>query len=340
MSTSIQQLSDSIARTLDAVGPAVVHVDGGHDSVSGLVWDDNTIVTVRHAVADDAPITVTLADGSVHTATLIGHDPRLDLSFLTVDDASLPARPTATTETPKLGHLVFTLGRGHRGLRSSMGIVGAAGPTWRTRSGAEVAYDLDIDASLHPTAAGGPLLDASGQLIGINTPALRPGGATIPVATIDASLALVREGGSIRPGLLGVRVRTAPLPPDIAATEGQHQGLLVIGTPRRSPAAKAGIESGDVLLTVAGTPVRALMDLRAALSTAGGTQVTVRILRAGETHELTVPVMATDTLGRRWGRKGGGRRPERGDGQGGARKGKCGPWRRFKRAGKRHPGRC
>ena len=337
MSTSIQQLSDSIARTLDAVGPAVVHVDGGHDSVSGLVWDDNTIVTVRHAVADDAPITVTLADGSVHTATLIGHDPRLDLSVLTVDDASLPARPTATTETPKLGHLVFTLGRGHRGLRSSMGIVGAAGPAWRTRSGAEVAGDLDIDASLHPTAAGGPLLDASGQLIGINTPALRPG-ATIPVATIDASLALVREGGSIRPGLLGVRVRTAP------STRHRRDRRPAPGTPghRHAPAQsrrKAGIESGDVLLTVAGTPVRALMDLRAALSTAGGTQVTVRILRAGG-PTVTVPVMATDTLGRRWGRKGGGRRPERGDGQGGARKGKCGPWRRFKRAGKRHPGRC
>jgi len=327
MTTSITDLSDALAAILETTSPAVVRVEAGANIVSGLVLDATTIVTVRHGLPDDAPVSVTTHDGTVLSATILGHDARLDLGFLTVADVALTPLSTPDADTPKTGHLVLTVGRGARGLRSSLGIVGAVGPAWRTRGGADVHLDIDVDATLHPTSAGGPLLDASGRLVGINTPGLRPGGTTVPIATVHAALAHVREHGSVRPGLLGVRVRTTPLPPDLAAEHGQHQGLLVLGTPRRSPAARAGVESGDVLLTVNGAIVRSLLDLRTAVSTSGGSEVPVRILRAGQVVDLQVPVMAVDGLRHGWGRKGGRRRGPGGRG---------GPWRRFRKAARMH----
>ncbi len=330
MSTTLQTLSADIAAILEATGPSVVRVEAGGQVVSGLAWDAETIVTVRHGIDDDSPISVLTADGTTHTAELLGHDPRLDLTFLQVPGAGLPERPAAASTPPAPGHIVLTVGRGPRGLRSSLGIVGAVGPAWNTRGGATVSADLDIDATLHPTAAGGPLLNAAGELLGINTPQLRPGGATVPLDTIDAALVHIRAHGSVRPGLLGVRVRTVPLPPDIAATHGQHQGLLILGTPRRSPAARAGVETGDVLLTVGGKPVGNLRDLRTNLSTAGGSEVSVVLLRAGEVRTVSITVVAFDGFMGGRGRRGGG--------WFGGRPG--GPWRRFRKHAKHHPHRC
>ena len=144
MSTSFHQLSESLASLLEAASPAVVRIDAGAETVSGLVWDAHTIVTARHGVTEDAPVTVTLHDGTTRNATLLGHDPRVDLSFLTVSEGGLPARPDASEAALKPGHLVLTVGRSPRGLRSSLGVVGLVGPAWRTRGGAEVDIDIDV----------------------------------------------------------------------------------------------------------------------------------------------------------------------------------------------------
>jgi len=330
MSIQLTEVSEALATLVESTAPSVVRVEAEGPPVSGTSWGDGTVVTVAHAIESDGPVTLTLADGTQLSARLVGRDPRLDLAFLQLPEEHadlIGARPAFAESSPRTGHLVVTLGRGPRGLRSSLGIVGAvhASP-WRTRGGAEVSSDIDVDATLHPTAAGGPLLDASGRLLGINTTGIRPGGATLPVDTVDAALALVRDKGSIRPGLLGVRVRTTPLPPDLAATHGQHQGLLVLGTPRRGPAHKAGIESGDVILRVADTPVHTLLDLRAALSTSGGQEVSVTLLRSGEVRECRVLVRDAPfgKGGRsRWGGHHKGGRHHRGHG---------GPWRRWRKA--------
>ena len=343
MSPTLPDLSSALADLVSTAAPSVVRVDGGPTPVSGVAWDATTVVTVRHGVEEDTPLSVTTHDGVTHRATLLGHDPRLDLSFLSVEGVELPARPSPAA-APQVGALVVTVGRTPRGLRSSLGIVGAVGPAWRTRGGAEVPLDIDVDATLHPAAAGGPLLDAHGHLLGVNTTGLRPGGATLPVAAVEASLQQVRAHGSIRPGLLGVRVRTTALPPGLAAEHGQHQGLLVLGTPRRSPAARAGVETGDVLLTVSGTPVHTLLDLRTTLSTAGGTDVAVTLLRSGEARTLRIPVLTKPHRGGGgWGHRRHGHRHDHGhghgdDGRGEGRPGPRGPWRRSRRCGPRWKG--
>jgi len=325
MSIQLTEVSEALANLVESTSPSVVRVEAGGPPVSGTTWGHGLIATVAHAIEAPDAITLTLPDGTPLSGQLLGRDPRLDLAFVQISEEHadlLGPCLTAEEEAPRTGHLVVTLGRGPRGLRSSLGIVGAVDPApWRTRGGAEVTSHIDVDATLHPTAAGGPLLSASGGLLGLNTTGLRPGGATLPVATVDSALALIQDKGSIRPGLLGVRVRTTPLPPDLAAIHGQHQGLLVLGAPRRGPAHKAGIESGDVILQVAGQSVHTLLDLRAALSTSGGQEVSVTLLRSGEARECSV-LAREAPFGTGGGRGWGGRR----------QRGRGGPWRRWKMA--------
>ncbi len=305
-SLSLADLSARIADVVHAAGASVLGLEGGGHTRSAVAWTDALAVTVAAGLDPDTALVALLPDGTEAPATLVGVDPRLDLAVVRVEGLTPAARVDGAALRP--GDLALTLGRTARGLTTTLGVVSSIGPAWTTGGGADVARYLGVDAGLPPVSAGGALLDAAGRVVGVNTPGLVAGGTTVPADTVDAAVAFIEENGSVRPGLLGVRVRTVPVPPDIGAAEGVHKALQVIGLPGGGPAARAGIETGDVLLSVDGQPLGSLSDLRAALSTRGGHAVQVRRLRAGVVDTVEVTPTA-----HRGGPGGHGR----------------GPWRRF-----------
>jgi S1-C subfamily serine protease len=307
--SSFAALSAGLADAVQAAAGGVLGVEADGHPRSAVAWSDTLAVTTAAGLTPETHLALVLPDGAEATAELVGVDPRLDLALLRVADAALSPLPPSTTPA-RPGALVLTLGRSVRGLSATLGIVQNAGPAWTTGSGADVAAWISVDASLPASSAGGALLDADGHLIGLNTPSLVPGGTTLPVSTVAAAVAHIEAHGSVQPGLLGVRVRAVAVPPDIAAAEGVSKALLVIGVPGGGAAARAGIETGDVLLKVDGQVVGGLSDLRAALSTRGGQAVEVRRLRAGVVDTVSV----TPSVLRRggWGRRGPWRRRSRG----------------------------
>lgn len=307
--TSFADLSAGLADVVEAAASGVLGVEADGHPRSAVAWSDTLAVTTAAGLSPDTHLALVLPDGAEVTAELVGVDPRLDLALLRVADVGLSPIPASATPA-RPGALVLTLGRSVRGLSATLGIVQNAGPAWTTGGGADVAAWVSVDASLPSSSAGGALLDAEGRLIGLNTPSLVPGGTTLPVATVAAAVTHIEAHGSVQPGLLGVRVRTVAVPPDIAAAEGVSKALLVIGVPGGGAAARAGIETGDVLLTVDGHGVGGLSDLRAALSTRGGRTVEVRRLCAGVVDTVSVTPGVLRRGG--WGRRGPWRRRHRG----------------------------
>ncbi len=304
---SLTQLSGALADAVERAAGGVITLEVDGIPRSGLAWSDTLVLSSALGIDEESPLTLTLPDGSEAEARLIGTDPRLDVALLELKEGGLTPTERGDPDALRAGELVLTVSRSGRGPRATLGVVASTGPAWTTRSGAVVARWIEVDATLPPGGSGGALVDTAGRLLGLNTPALAPGGTTVPITTLATAAEFLKENGSVRPGLLGVRVRTTALPPDIAAGEGAHQGLLVLGLPRRAPAGRAGIETGDVLLKVDGTPVGSLSQLRAALSTRGGETVTVRRLRAGVIDEVEVTPFARTGGRRRSGRGPWGR---------------------------------
>jgi S1-C subfamily serine protease len=150
------------------------------------------------------------------------------------------------------------------------------------------------DVAMYPGFSGGALIDAAGNLIGINTSVLVRGVATaVPVQTVERVVEMLATHGRVRRGYLGVSSHPVPLPEDLRQRHGLRQstGLLVVGVEQGSPAEKAGLVLGDVLVAFGGQPVRDGDDLQGQLGPdTVGTEVSLRILRGGEPRELGVSV--------------------------------------------------
>lgn len=279
--SDLAAFSDQIASLIAAAAPSVVRI-GGHRrrAASGVVRDRNLVVTNHHAVPREGAVPVILHDGSRHDATVIGRDPSVDLALLRLE-VDLPVPPWEEAAL-SVGHLVFALGRTRSSLAAIGGIVGAVGDAWRTPLGGEVDRWIDVDASLRWGFTGGPLLDARGRVVGLNSAALTRGGTTLPTATVARVADRLRQGRQAGGAWLGIGVYPVALP----AGSDQERAALVVAVEPGSPAEAAGLVLGDALLKVDGVQTRSVSEVAAALAPhAPGDEVTLTILRAGEVVE-------------------------------------------------------
>ena len=264
---------------------------------SGFIIDPSgLIVTNNHVIAGAQQITVTMHDGTVLPATLVGHDQRMDLALLRVHAKTpLPFVAFGDSDHIRVGDWVLAIGNPF-GLGGTVtaGIVSARG-----RNLNEGPYDdfIQTDAPINRGNSGGPLFDMGGQVIGINTAIFSPSGGSvgigfsIPSNIAEPVIAQLREFGHARRGWLGVRVQEVT--PDIAASLGlkSAEGALVAGVNDRGPAEKAGIKAGDVILSFDGKPVKDMhaLPLIVAETTIGAT-VPVEVWRHGETDTLKATI--------------------------------------------------
>jgi serine protease Do len=269
-------------------GPEVITGQGSGFFISA----DGYAVTNNHVVQNAESVEVTTDDGKTHTAKVIGTDPRTDLALIKVDGSDFPYVKLADV-TPRVGDWVLAVGNPF-GLGGTVtaGIVSARG-----RDIGDGPYDdfIQIDAPVNKGNSGGPTFDVEGNVIGVNTAIYSPSGGSvgiafaIPADTVKSVIAQLREKGSVTRGWIGVQIQ--PVTPEIADSMGLKQttGALVAEPQADSPAAKAGIQSGDVITSVDGTPIHDARELARRIGTMSpGTTVKLDVIHNGQPKTVTL----------------------------------------------------
>lgn len=294
---ALHNLSNGLAATVAAAGSSVVRVEGRRRlPATGIVWSkEGLVVTAHHVLKRDDNIDMGLPDGETVQASLVGRDPTTDLALLRIEGggaAGLTPPAWVDPDDVRVGHLVLALGRPGRSVQATLGIVSALGDQWRTPAGGKIDRYLQTDVVMYPGFSGGPLVDVTGQVVGLNTSALVRGvSMSVPVPTLRRVVETLLSHGRIRRGHLGVGIQPVRLPPELAGQVDQETGLLLIHTEANSPAERAGLLLGDTIIALDGHPVRHHDDLLGLLSgDRVGTSVPVRIVRAGQIQEVTVVI--------------------------------------------------
>jgi S1-C subfamily serine protease len=294
MTEVLRNLSDDLAATVETAGSGVVRVEARRRlPASGIVWSsDGVVVTAHHVIERDENINVGAAGGETVAAALVGRDPTTDLAVLRVEGVDLAPPTWAEPEGLSVGHLVLGLGRPGQTAQATLGIVSALGEGWRTPAGGRVEPYLQTDLVMYPGFSGGPLVDAAGAVLGLNTSALLRGiSLSVPTPTVRQVVETLLAHGQVRRGYLGVGAQPARLPADLAEGLGQETGLLLVSVEPGAPAAEAGLTLGDTIVALDGQAVRHMDELLALLgSDRVGASVPVRILRGGQTQELAVTI--------------------------------------------------
>jgi len=296
MTELLQNVSNSLADTVETAGAGVVRVEARRRlPASGIVWSaDGVIVTAHHIVEQDENIKIGLADGQTVSASLVGRDPTTDLAVLRSDATGLtvPTQAQLNDQDIRVGHLVLALGRPGKSVQATLGIVSALGQNWRTPGGSQLDYYLQTDVVMYPGFSGGPLVNAAGRVVGLNTSALLRGiSITVPVTGMRRVVEALLAHGRIKRGYLGVNTQPVRLPTALREQLNQETGLLLAAVEPDSPAEKGGLLLGDTIVAFAGTPVRQHDDLLAQLSPDRvDTEVPVRLVRGGQVQDITVVV--------------------------------------------------
>ena len=292
-------LSEDLAAAVETAAASVVRVEArrGNPS-SGIVWTaDGHVLTADHTVEREEEIPVGLGDGRTAQGRLVARDPGSDLALLKIEASDLVPAARASDDEVKIGHIVLSIGRpGAAGVMASLGIVSALGGQWRTSRGGQLDRFVRTDATLYPGFSGGPLVDAAGRVVGVNSWTLSQGaGLAIPVGLV-AQIADALTQGGVKRAYLGVATQAVALPAAVRAKLGtqQESGVMLVGVEADGPAEKSGLLIGDVLVTINGNTLNMADDLLAQLSGAQtGQQAAVKLIRGGEVRDLPV------TLGQR-----------------------------------------
>ena len=288
----LSDLSNAMADLVAGAGPSVVQVQGHRRPASGVVYQDNTVLTTTRALGREDGLRVRRPDGGEVDAELIGWDPATSLALLRANDLDL--RPLApASDAPRVGHLALALARSwSNALTASAGIISVIGGPLRTGRRRSIAEVLRTTAPMHGGFAGGAFIDVEGRLVGITTASeIRGLGVVIPASIALKTAAAVLEHGRLKRGYLGIAGQPVTLP------EGQRQdaehetALLVVAVTGGSPAASAGVLVGDIMLAFDGKPVESPEDLLDLLvGDRVGRSVPLRILRGRDSVDLNVTV--------------------------------------------------
>lgn len=285
-------LSDALAEAVERAAASVVTVDARRRlPASGIAWAPGVVLTCDHVLEREDDVRLALPDGQVAAAEVVGRDPGSDLAVLRT---SAEVTPVTRAGVARVGHPVLAVGRpGPDGPMASFGVVATAGGVWRTFRGGQVEGYLRADLTFYPGFSGGPLVNTAGEAVGINSSRLgRGAGLTIPVEAAAGIAAALLSAGRIRRGYLGIGSQAARLPAALAARiGGQETALLIVGVEPGTPADSAGLLVGDLVVAMAGAPIRDTDDLQAQLGPESvGRELPVSVLRGGEPKTIAVTV--------------------------------------------------
>ncbi|MGY6018821.1 S1C family serine protease [Streptomyces spinosirectus] len=307
-----QAALDSYSQTVTSVAaeltPKVAALNVAHRRSRGrfvrgtgsavVFTDDGFLLTNAHVVGHSDAGTASFADGTTTPFHVIGADPLSDLAVVRADGPTPPPVTLGEADSLRVGQLVVAVGN-PLGLAGSVtaGVVSALGRSLPAGAGRATRVIDDVvqtDATLHPGSSGGALATADGRVVGINTAIADVGlGLAVPVnGTSRHIIATLLSEGRVRRAYLGLAGIPAPLPPPLRARTGRSNGLRIVEVVPGSPAARAGLRDGDLLLTADGDPVTGAQALqRLMLEDAIGRPLSLTALRSGALVDVVaVPV--------------------------------------------------
>ena len=284
---ALSDLSADIAAIAERLAPTVVtvHARRGRPA-TGTLWEAGLIVTTDHVIEDDDNIRV--GDRSI-AATVVGRDPATDLALLRAEPLQASAAPHGRLGDVRPGQIVLALGNaGQR--QVTVGIVSGFSGQFRSWRGGETQSLIQTTAELLPGFSGGPLVDAEGRIIGINSWHFGRGvSRALPIDSVEPVVNSLRQHGRIRRAYLGVGAQPVALPEGIRRQLGQETGMLVVTVETNGPAAVGGVLQGDIIVRVDAQPVRQLDELFGSLRGLEiGSSHRLQAVRAGQLEELTV----------------------------------------------------
>jgi S1-C subfamily serine protease len=284
--------SRAVMHAVDTIGPSVVKVDVTRSEAparagrrprrdetpdrgggSGFVFTpDGLILTNSHVVDGAARVSVTVPDGREYAADLVGEDPETDLAVLKISAPDLAAARFGDSSRLRRGQLVVAVGNPY-GLQHTVtaGVVSAMGRSLRARSGRLMDNIIQTDAALNPGNSGGPLVSSSGDVVGVNTAMIMGGQGlsfAVPINTAQFVVPQLLREGRVRRSYIGIGVQDVPLLRRVVRFFGLDvaTGVLVVSVEAGSPAARAGLRDGDILVGFAESPVAGADDLHRLLT--------------------------------------------------------------------------
>jgi S1-C subfamily serine protease len=290
VSMSETQWHDGFAAAVEAARASTLRVASGRcGSTSGTVLTEELLVTSQHALRNAEEARVFDDAGVERHAHVVGVDAGSDLALLKVEPAGLQKPRFAAHESLRVGQLTLALGRPGASIRASLRIIGLLSGEQRTSSGGRLEHYIETDRGFPDGFVGGPLVNAQGEVIGMNSDALLRGSdLALPHVTLERVAAELLAHGRVRRGYLGVATQPLRLPASLRETLGQRGGVLVLDTDEGGPARAAGLAFGDVIVAIDEQPVRGPRELSAALADKLGVAVTLRLVRAGKLETLQV----------------------------------------------------
>jgi S1-C subfamily serine protease len=297
-SNPLIELSQSMAEAVARAGAATVTVNARRRMpASGIGFASDLVLTADHVVERDEDIHVVLPDGSEIDASVAGRDPGSDLALLRLSRGGVAVAEKAAQEA-RVGQIVLALGRPSRaGIEASLGVVSAVNGPVRTGHGGLLEQYLRTDTIPYPGFSGGPLIDALGHVLGLNTSGLSRGlSLTIPAGLAWRVAETLAAHGHIRRGYLGVRSQPVSMSPtqSQALEREQGTGLLLVSIERDSPAETGGLIVGDILVALNGQAVNDPDELLTLLTgSIVGTPADIQVLRGG------LPASVKVTIGER-----------------------------------------
>jgi serine protease Do len=290
----LDEIKENIERLAEGVGSSVVGIGQRWGAGSGIVFSEGRVLTNAHNVRGDE-VTVSFAGDRTAQGTVVARDIDADLAVIDTDTGDAPVLPWADGTATGIGAPVFALSNpGGRGLRVTFGFVSGVDRAFRGPRGRRISGSVEHTAPLLPGSSGGPIVNAAGQLLGINTNRLGEGFYLAMPA--DEALrgrieALGRGeftstpqlGVALAPGHVARRMRRAVGLPEL-------DGLLVRDVVDGSPAKRAGLAGGDLIVAAGGQPVRTVDDLFDALQAAGTGTIELKLVRGTEERTVQVPL--------------------------------------------------
>lgn len=254
---------------------------------SGFIFTpDGFVLTNSHVVNDAEKIMVSLANGEKYNAQLVGDDPHTDLAVIRIDAPNLVAARLGNSEAIRVGQLLIAIGNPY-GYQYTVtaGVASALGRSLRTKSGRLIDNVIQTDASLNPGNSGGPLINSRGEVIGVNTAIIQSAQGICFAIAINTAIfvasRLIRDG-KIKRGFIGIQGQNVPIHRRIVRFHNLpvEEGILVAHVENNSPAKRAGIREGDIIIAYDGKPLRNVDDLHKLLTEKQvGIQVPITIIR-------------------------------------------------------------
>ncbi len=290
----LESLSDAIAYVAEKVAASVVRVGSGRRfGGSGVVWSsDGYVVTASHVVGRLSEVEVGLSDGRSFHAKVLGHDQYSDVALLKIDADKITPIELGDSERVRAGQFVLALANPFGEQPSvTSGIITSPKRTIRGWWGRLMENVVVTDAPLNPGYSGGPLVDAAGRMIGLNVAYVYSRGIAIPISTVKNVADRLAHEGKMKRAYIGIVSDTISLPEEIAKQPQiqQDEGLIVLSVASDTPAKRAGLAMGDVIVKFDQKPIMSVYDLHRLLTEEViGKPTKLSLLRGEKLTELTI----------------------------------------------------